>query len=235
MTTLISEPNSTHQTIGASDSTQRAFLVKTYAHLFLGILLFFVFGYLLYTLKVGVLMSNLLSGTFTALIGFGLFVLASTTAQSFAMRQSTKLVQYCALTLYALVEAVFFSPLFLVAVATKLLLPAIGITLAIFAALTAIVMVTGKDFSFLRSILFYVGFAVFGVIILGFFFPALVTGIGFAAFMIVFAGTYILYDTSRVLRDMDKTNYIGASVSLLASFILLLWYVIRFLLAFGKR
>ena len=122
-----------------------------------------------------------------------------------------------------------------IAVATKLLIPAISITLVIFGILTAVVMIRGKDFSSLRSILLYVGFSVFGVVILGFFFPALVNGIGFAAFMILFAGAYILYDTSRVLRDMDKTNYIGASVSLLASFILLLWYVVRFLLAFGRK
>jgi FtsH-binding integral membrane protein len=233
MSETILQTNSTSQGVAAAD--QQGFLVKTYAHLFLGISLFFAFGYLLFTLKVGVLVASLFSNTLTAFIGFGLFILASTTAQSFAMRQSSKPVQYGALALYAFVEAIFFSPLFLVAVSTQLLLPAIGITLGIFATLTAIVMITGKDFSFLKSILFYVGFAVFGVIILGFFFPALVTGIGFAAFMIVFAGAYILYDTSRVLRDMDKTNYIGASVSLLASFILLLWYVIRFLLAFGRR
>jgi uncharacterized protein len=233
MSDTILQSNTTSQGVHASD--QQGFLVKTYAHLLLGISLFFGFGYLLYTLKVGVLVSSLMSGTFTALIGFGLFILASTTAQSFAMRQSSKPVQYGALALYAFVESIFFSPLFLVAVATQLLLPAIGITLGIFASLTAIVMITGKDFSFLKGILFYVGFAVFGVIILGFFFPALVTGIGFAAFMILFAGAYILYDTSRVLRDMDKTNYIGASVSLLASFILLLWYVIRFLLSLAKN
>jgi FtsH-binding integral membrane protein len=233
MSETILHSNPTTQGIHTTD--QQGFLVKTYAHLFLGISLFFVFGYLLYTLRVGILVSSLLSGTFTALIGFGLFVLASTTAQSFAIRQSSKPIQYGALSLYAFVEAIFFSPLFLIAVATNLLIPSIGITLAIFGLLTAIVMITGKDFSFLRSILFYVGFAVFGVIILGLFFPALVTGIGFAIFMILFAGAYILYDTSRVLRDMDKTNYIGASVSLLASFILLLWYVIRFLLVFGKK
>jgi FtsH-binding integral membrane protein len=233
MTDTILHTDSPSQGVAATD--QQGFLVKTYAHLFLGISLFFAFGYLLYTLNVGILVANLLSGTITALIGFGLFVLASTTAQSFAMRQSSKPIQYGALALYAFVEAIFFSPLFLISVATGLLVPAIGITLAIFGLLTAIVMITGKNFSFLKSILMYVGIAVFGVIILGFFFPALVTGIGFAAFMIVFAGAYILYDTSRVLRDMDKTNYIGASVSLLASFILLLWYVIRFLLAFGRR
>jgi FtsH-binding integral membrane protein len=233
MSETILQTNSTSQGVAAAD--QQGFLVKTYAHLFLGISLFFAFGYLLYTLKVGILVASLFSNTLTAFIGFGLFILASTTAQSFAMRQSSKPVQYAALALYAFVEAIFFSPLFLIAVTTKLLIPAIGITAAIFGILTAIVMITGKDFSFLKSILFYVGFAVFGVIILGFFFPTLVTGIGFAAFMILFAGAYILYDTSRVLRDMDKTNYIGASVSLLASFILLLWYVIRFLLAFGRR
>jgi FtsH-binding integral membrane protein len=233
MSDTILQSNTT--TSGIQTTDQQGFLVKTYAHLFLGISLFFGFGYLLFTLKVGLLISSLFGNTWMALIGFGLFVLASTTAQSFAMQQSSKPVQYVALALYALVEAVFFSPLFLVAVATNLLLPAVGITLGIFAVLTAIVMITGKDFSFLKSILFYVGFAVFGVIILGLFFPALISGIGFAAFMIVFAGAYILYDTSRVLRDMDKTNYIGASVSLLASFILLLWYVIRFLLAFGRK
>jgi FtsH-binding integral membrane protein len=233
MTDTILQHNTTNAGIHAAD--QQGFLVKTYAHLFLGISLFFAFGYLLYTLKVGILVASLFSNTLTSFIGFGLFILASTTAQSFAMRQSSKPVQYGALALYAFVEAIFFSPLFLIAVSTQLLLPAIGITLGIFATLTAIVMITGKDFSFLKSILFYVGFAVFGVIILGFFFPALVTGIGFAAFMIVFAGAYILHDTSRVLRDMDKTNYIGASVSLLASFILLLWYVIRLLLSLAKN
>lgn len=233
MTDSILPSNPSVQSVSSTD--QRSFLLKTYSHLLLGIVLFFAFGYILYTLKVGLIVASLFSNTIMTFVGFGLFVLASTTAQSFAMQKSSKLVQYSALALYMLVEAVFFSPLFLVAVSLKIIVPALIITMAIFATLTAIVMITGKDFSFLRSILFYVGFAVFGMIILGFFFPALVTGIGFAIFMILFAGAYILYDTSRVLREMDKTNYIGASVSLLASFILLFWYIVRFLLAFGRR
>jgi uncharacterized protein len=225
-------PNSTTQL----NTTKKAFLLKTYLHLFLGLVLFAGFSALLYNLGLGNLMLRLFSVPFMGFVVFGLFIAASTVAQNLAFIKSNKAIQYLGLSTYALVEAIFFAPLILIVSSVpELLLLGIGVTTILFAALTLVALFSGKDFSFLRSILTYASIVVFGLILISFVFPALLSGIWFAGFMILLTGGYILYDTSKILREFDDEQYIGAAVMLLASFLLLLWYVIRFLLSLSRR
>jgi FtsH-binding integral membrane protein len=215
---------------------KQSFLVKTYLHLFLGLGLFGIFSGILYKVGFGIVMANLLSIQFMGFIVFGLFIAASTVAQNLAFTRSNKSIQYMGLATYALVEAIFFSPIILiVSTVPQILWLAIGITTVLFATLTLVALVSGKDFSFLKSALMYASIIVFVLILASFIWPALVSGIWFSGFMILLTGGYILYDTSNILRKFDEDQYIGASVMLLASFLLLLWYVIRFLLDLFRR
>jgi uncharacterized protein len=100
------------------------------------------------------------------------------------------------------------------------------VTFVAFAALTALVFLTGKDFSFLRSLLFWGGIVamvlIFGGVLFGF-----RLGTYFSVAMVGFAGAAILYDTSNVLHHYQEDRYVAAALELFASVALMLWYVLR--------
>jgi FtsH-binding integral membrane protein len=75
------------------------------------------------------------------------------------------------------------------------------------------------------------GFAAFGLILVSFIFPGLELGAWFSIAMIVLASGFILYDTSNVLHRYRTDQAFGAALALFASVMLLLWYVIRLLMA----
>ena len=90
---------------------------------------------------------------------------------------------------------------------------AMGGTGVIFLGLSAYVLTTKKDFSFMGGFLMVGLMVVFGAIILGFFvqMPALQLTIS-AAIVLLMSG-FILFDTSRIING-GETNYIMATVSL---------------------
>ena len=145
--------------------------------------------------------------------------------------------QYVGLGVYVLAESIVFAPLIVVTwmmAGPKLLLNAVLLSGALFAGLTAMVFITKKDFSFLRSILTVAGCVSLGLIVGSILF-GFNLGLAFSAGMIAVAGGAILYDTSRILHDHKPDEYVAAALELFASMALLLWYVIRLLLAFGRK
>ena len=99
-------------------------------------------------------------------------------------------------------------------------------TMILFAGLTAVVFLTGKDFSFLGGILGIgmiaaVGFIVMSIIF-GFNLPML-----FTCLMIVLACGYILYETSNVLHVYNTKQHVAASLALFAAVALLFWYLLQ--------
>lgn len=145
-------------------------------------------------------------------------------------------MQYAGLALYVAAEAVVFAPLLVVALAMAgpaLLLNAVLLSGTLFAGLTATVLITRKDFSFLGSALTVAGIVSLGLIVASIAF-GFSLGLIFSAGMIVVAGGAILYDTSRILREHKPGEHVAAALELFASMALLLWYVIRLLLAFGR-
>ena len=52
-------------------------------------------------------------------------------------------------------------------------------------------------------------------------------GVWFSVAMIAVAGASILYQTQTILRHYPEEAYVGASVQLFASVMLLFWYVLR--------
>ena len=106
--------------------------------------------------------------------------------------------------------------------------------LTIFGGLTAVVFLTRADFSFLRTALYLGGFVAMAFIVasmlLGF-----SLGMLFCVLMVAFAGGFILYDTSNVLHHYRIGQHVAASLALFASVALLLWYVLRIVMAVTDR
>ncbi len=177
------------------------------------------------------------AGGYTWLLFLGGFMVVSWVARGWAESTSSRPMQYAGLALYVGAEALLFVPLLAIAAfyTDANLIPAAGaITLVMFAGLTAVVFLTGADFSFLRMYLFWGGLMAIGLIVCAVIF-GLSMGVWFSVALVALASGYILYDTSNILHHYRTDQYVAASLALFASVALLLWYVLRILIALQGR
>ena len=101
------------------------------------------------------------------LLLIGGFMVASYVAQSMAQSRTSRGTQYFGLALYAVLEAVIFTPLLYYVSRVQgadVIMQAGTITLIIFGGLSAVVMLTRADFSFLRYFLWLGSLAAFAII-----------------------------------------------------------------------
>jgi FtsH-binding integral membrane protein len=141
--------------------------------------------------------------------------------------------QYLGLGLYTAAEAVIFMPLIAYVRLyqdSDVLPTAAMITLALAVGLSFIALDSRTEFSMLRGAL-AIGFPV----ALGLIIASILFGVGlgtwFSLLMIGLAAAAILYKTDQITRASRTDGYVSASLALFASFMLLLWYVIRLLSA----
>ncbi len=213
------------------DETDRvAFYKKTYTHVALGVLAFIVFEYLLLKSETVVnFMLSMLEG-YRWLIMLGGFMFITNYAESMTLKTPDKNKQYLAYGIYILAEAFIFVPLIYMAVTYTngfdVLNQAAIVTLSLFTGLSAIVLMTKKDFSFLKSALTIGFFIAIGLIIGGTIF-GFNLGLWFSVGMCVLAGGSILYQTSNLVHKYSSDQYIPAALGLFASLMLLFWYVLR--------
>ena len=117
----------------------------------------------------------------------------------------------------------------------ELILTALGGTGIIFFALSGYVLMTRKDFSFLRGFL-WIGLLIGIVALIANFFlkmPGLQLAIS-TAFVVIFSG-FILYDTSRIINNGER-NYIMATIALYLDIINLFQNLLMLIGAFsGNR
>jgi len=214
--------------VGDLDAQSRGtFVSRTYAHLFGAVSAFILIE--VFFFKTG------LAGTITrALLGvswllvLGGFVVLSWLASRVAHQAVSKPAQYGALAAYVVGESIIFAPLLYLAdkFAPGAITSAAAVTFLAFAALTAVVFLTGKDFSFLRGLLCWGGIVALSLIVAGVIF-GFQLGTYFSVGMVAFAGAAILYDTSNVLHHYPADRYVAAALELFASVALMLWYVLR--------
>src|SRR3989338_9159819 len=115
---------------------------------------------------------------------------------------------------------------------SQLILTSLGATGIIFVSLSAYVLATKKDFSYLGGFLFIALFAGFLVYVASLIFHLPLTQIVMSgAFVVIFSGL-VLYDTSRILNN-GETNYIMATISLYLDILNLFIYLLRILSYFG--
>lgn len=216
---------------------RQRFLVATYAHLFGAIALFITLLTLWFVTPVASLLLNTVfaSGRLGMLVLMGAFVGSGYLAQRWARSESSMFVQYMGLGFYVFAESIIFVPLIAIALSfsaegASILGPAALITLGLFACLTGIVFLTGRDFSFMRGVLFWGGIAAFALILASMVF-GFTLGLAFMWAMVALAGGYILYDTSNVMLYYRPGQHVAASLSLFSSVALLFWYVLRIFIA----
>ncbi|MCL2220652.1 MAG: Bax inhibitor-1 family protein [Chitinispirillia bacterium] len=145
---------------------------------------------------------------------------------TFAKEKNSQLL---GLAIYVVAYALIFIPLLVVVesyAAGSVLLPALVATLTIFAALTAVVFLSRTDFSFLKSIVVFGSFIAMGAIII-FVLTGASLGSWFSIAMIILMSATILYETHQIKTQFNTNQHIGAGAMLFASFIVLLWYIIR--------
>jgi FtsH-binding integral membrane protein len=214
-----------------SEIERVAFYKKTYAHVAGGVLVFILFEYLL--LQSDAIVDFMLSMTegYKWLLMLGGFMLATNYAEGMALRSSDKNMQYLAYGIYIFFEALIFVPmLYIVAIymdsGPEILYQASIVTLALFTGLSAVVLFTKTDFSFLKTGLTIGFFIALGLIIAGSLF-GFNLGLWFSVGMCLLAGGSILYQTSNLVNKYGVEDYIPAALGLFASLMLLFWYVLR--------
>jgi len=219
------------ETVSELDVDSRGtFVSRTYAHLFGAVCGFMAIEVFLFKSGLADQIARALLGVSWLLV-LGGFVLVSWLASRTAHLAKSKAAQYGALSAYVVAESILFVPLLWIAnnVAPGAITSAAAITFVAFAALTAVVFVTRKDFSFLRGLLFWGGIIALALIVAGVVF-GFQLGTYFSIAMVGFAGAAILYDTSNVLHHYPEDRYVAAAMELFASVALMLWYVLRLLM-----
>lgn len=214
-----------------SDVERAAFYRKTYSHVAGGVLVFIIFEYLL--LQSDTIVDFMLSMTegYKWLLVLGGFMLATNYAEGMAMRSSDKNMQYLAFGIYIFFQALIFVPMIYIAAfylesGAEILYQAAIVTLALFTGLSAVVLLTKKDFSFLKTGLTIAFFIALGLIIAGTIF-GFNLGLWFSVGMCLLAGGAILYQTSNLVKTYGVDDYIPAALGLFASLMLLFWYILR--------
>lgn len=217
-----------------SEDEKTAFYKKTYSHVAGGVLAFIIFEYLL--LQSDTVINFMLGMTdgFKWLIMLGAFMLMTNYAEKLAIQTPDKNKQYLAYGLYIFAEAIIFVPLLYIAISYSgnldLIKQAGIVTISLFAGLSAVVFITKKDFSFLKSILTIGFFIALGLIIAGSIF-GFDLGLWFSVGMCVLAAGSILFQTSNLIHNYSTEQYIPAAIGLFASLMLLFWYVIQIFLS----
>jgi len=211
----------------AADRSQ--FLSRTYGHLTGAIFLFAAVEVLLFRTGVAQQIVRALTGV-SWLIVLGGFMVVGWLASRTAAAASSRAAQYLALTGFVAAEAVIFVPLLYVAesYAPGAIGSAALVTFLGFAGLTTLVFVTRKDFSFLRTLLFWGGVVALLLIVASVLFGWNL-GTWFSVGMIALAGGAVLHDTSEVLHRFPEDRYVAAALQLFASVALMFWYVLRLL------
>lgn len=229
----------------AAPSERVDFIRKTYTHLALAVYAFAAIEWAFFKTGFAEWFSMQVMGVpYGMLITFGVFMVVSWVANSWAHSDVSVPKQYAGLVGYVLAQAVFFMPLLWFAQHYAMNIQGVGevnvigaagvATLLMFAGLTAIVWMTGKDFSFLGAGLGIAGIAIFALIVASMVFGWNL-GTWFSVGMIVFASAHILYDTSNVMHHYRPGQHVAASLSLFASVVLLFWYILRLFIALSER
>jgi len=198
-----------------------AFLVRTYSHLALAIALF-----------VGIEVWFFQSGIATTIVKA--FDSVSWLATFLANPSISRPLQYVGLVLYVFLQAIITVPLLYIAnqTAPGVIGSAAQATLGGFFLLTAVVVTTRKDFSFLKTFLIWGGILGLVAIVCAVLFQ-FDLGTWFSVGMVVLAGASILYTTSSIMRDYPENADLAAAIQLFAAVAMMFWYVLR--LFMGSR
>jgi FtsH-binding integral membrane protein len=213
------------------------FIRKTYAHLAGAVGAFIAIETLLVQSGLAEKLAQAMTGGFTWLAVLAGFSLLGWFSRGLASRADSISLQYGGLALYVVAEALLFAPLIYIAsnMSDASVIPTAGIlTVLMFVGLTTVALTTGKDFTFLGGALKIGGFVALGAIVCSVIFKFQL-GVLFSVLMVGFAMAAILYDTSKIMNNFSKDQYVAAALELFASVALLFWYVLRIVMSMSRR
>ncbi len=204
-----------------------AYIRKVYSYFALGIAA--AIGGSLLAMNTG-LVFFAVAHPFIGLIAFfGMVIFASSSASNPARAVPTLLG-------FTFVSGVFISPT-LYAIAhgyipgadTGVIYDALFLTSLIFGALTAYVFITKKDFSYMGASLTIGLFMLIGVSIINIFVGSTTMDLALAAITVIIFSGFILYDTSRILRNAHEIPPTLGALSLYLDFLNIFMALLRIL------
>lgn len=221
----------------AAAAERGTFLRRVYTHVFGAILGFCALTAMILSMPgIDDAFAKVFAFRWAPLVIMVLFMGAGWLAQQWAHNSSSRAMQYTGLSLYVMAQALVFTPILYYCnrvLGGEVITNAGFLTLLIFAGLTAIVFVSGANFSFLRSGLMLAGWAALAMVLCGALF-GFSLGLWFSFAMVLLASGYILYDTSEILHTYPTDRYVGASLELFASVAMLFYYVLRIVMSFSR-
>ncbi len=212
----------------SAPSARAAFIRQTYFHVALAIAAFAALEWLLLQWSGARDLADTMTGGYAWLVVLLAFMIVSRIADRWARSSTSIAMTYLGLGLFVVAEAILFLPLlYRVSREGDDVLQSAGlITLLMVIGLTAVVVLTRTDFSFLRTALTIGGFVALGLIVASIVF-GFSLGIIFAVAMVAFASGSILYNTSNIMRVYRIDQPVAAALSLFSSIALLFWYVVN--------
>ncbi|MCK5943197.1 MAG: US12 family protein [Planctomycetes bacterium] len=216
-------------------SERAAFLKKVYGILLLGVLGFAATLFACATVPALTdltwSIAELIYGR--GLVGWaiylGVFLGGSWLVQSVAEKRPINVVAFAA---WVVVMGLLVAPIVLIASqahGAEIIQQASALTAVVFGGLTVFVLWTGKDFSWLRGILFTVMLGLVATALLG----ALIgftIGLWFSALVVIMSAGYILYRTSVILHHMPTSMAMSAAIMLFTDVVLLFKHILILLM-----
>lgn len=106
---------------------------------------------------------------------------------------------------------------------------ALFLTSLVFGGLTAYVFVTKKDFSYMRASLTIGLFMVIGIMLVNVFVQSTTIDLALSAIIVILFSGFILYDTSRIIRNAHEIPPTLAALNLYLDFLNLFMAILRLL------
>lgn len=104
------------------------------------------------------------------------------------------------------------------------------LTVMAFSGLTGYALVTKRDFSFLRGFVSMGLFVLLGAMFLNFFVGGASFTLAISSVGVILFGAYVLYDTSRLLREENR-DAVGGALSLYLNFVNMFLFLLRILMS----
>ncbi|NQV85473.1 MAG: Bax inhibitor-1 family protein [Woeseiaceae bacterium] len=204
------------------------FIWKCYAHVVGALLALVAIESYLFSSGIAAAIAAPMVGS--PMLVLGAFMALSWGASHFAHKLESTAAQYAAFAVFVVAWALMFVPMLAMALmmdaSGSMIQSAAGVTVFGCVALIATVMITRKDFSFLRGVLVWGFFIALGLIGTSLIFGWNL-GTWFSVGMVGFAGVAVLYDTSNIMHHYPHDKYVAASMALFASIAMMFWYVLR--------
>ena len=217
----------------AAIAERMSFIRRTYTHVFGAVVALVAIEAAILSAPFAVpLAATMLGSWFFVIMAF---MVVGWVADKWANSQTSVAMQYLGLALFTVAEAFILLPLLVIAnlYGGADIIPTAGfLTLLIFGGLTMLVLLTKKDFSFMRHALSLGMMLAMGLIIAGMIF-GFSLGLFFVVAMIALISGYILYYTSNVLHHYHTSQHVAASLALFSSLTTLFFYVLQLLMIFG--